>query len=96
MLKHKAQQKKSKLEVVTGDFELHFEEVVNRNRFIVLILVTGSLILLAMLVPGFAYYSQAGVDNTLLEAEGGKVINSENIILSNPEVVEFKVKRKDN
>ena len=96
MLKHKAQQKKSKLEVVTGDFELHFEEVVNRNRFIVLILVTGSLILLAMLVPGFAYYSQAGVDNALLEAEGGKVINSENIILSNPEVVEFKVKRKDN
>jgi len=96
MLKHKAQQKKSKLEVVTGDFELHFEEVVNRNRFIVLILVTGSLILLAMLVPGFAYYSQAGVDNTLLEAEGGKVINSENIILSNPEAIEFRVKRIGN
>ena len=40
MLKHKAQQKKSKSEVVTGDFELHFEEVVNRNRFIVSILVS--------------------------------------------------------
>jgi len=96
MLKHKAQQKKSKSEVVTGDFELHFEEVVNRNRFIVLILVTGSLILLAMLVPGLAYYSQAGVDNALLEAEGGKVINSENIILSNPEAIEFRVKRIGN
>lgn len=96
MVKHKAQQKKSKSEVVTGDFELHFEEVVNYNRFIVLILVTGSLILLAMMVPGLAYDSQAGVDNTLLEAEGGKVINSENIILSNPEVVEFKVKRIGN
>lgn len=67
-------------EVVTGAFELHFEDVVHRNRFLVIALFAAALVLLAAFVPTVVYRSLARPDNISVEVENG--------IISNPELVE--------
>lgn len=79
MANGKLGRKKQHAEIVTGDFELHFEEVVNRNRYTLVALITGGLLLLTILVPGVTYYSQAKTKNTLIEAESGQLINDLNV-----------------
>lgn len=79
MANGKLNRRKTRPEIVTGDFELHFEEVVNRNRYSLVALLTGGLLVLTLLVPGVVYYSQADVGNVLIEAEDGNQINKGNI-----------------
>ena len=89
--------KKHNPEVVTGDFELHFEEVVNRNRYTLVALFTSGLLLLALLVPGAVYYSTADTNIISIEAENGYISAQENIIESSDDMtasdntyIEFK------
>lgn len=81
----KLTRKKHQAEIVTGDFELHFEDVVNRNRYSVIAFITGGLLLLTLVVPGAVYYSRADTNNSLIEAENGKIINQESVNTITPE-----------
>lgn len=72
----KTTKEKHRPEVVTGDFELHFEDVVNRNRYALVALFASGLVLLAVFVPSAVYQSMAGNDKVSVEAEQGEVANS--------------------
>jgi hypothetical protein len=65
---------------VTGNFELQYEEVVRRNRFIIIALSATGLIALAAFIPSAVYYSTARSDEVILEAENGKFTNPNHII----------------
>ncbi|MCA9348425.1 hypothetical protein KC867_03380 [Candidatus Saccharibacteria bacterium] len=73
--KNKSAPKGSSGEIVTGSFELHFEEVISRNRFGIALLIAGGVLVLALITPGAVYYSQAGSRSTVIEAERGVVVN---------------------
>lgn len=70
-------QDKHKPEVVTGDFELHYEDVISRNRYLLVAVLSGGLVMLAAFVPSVVYRSAADTDRVSVEAEQGIVINPE-------------------
>lgn len=82
----KGRREKHKPEVVTGDFELHFEDVINRNKFTLAAILSGGLILLAVVVPGAVYYSAADTDIVSVEVEHGSVINPERVVKTESDV----------
>jgi len=67
---------KHKAEAVTGGFELHYEDVVNRNRFALIAVFASALVILAAFVPNVIDQSIADTDQISIEVEDGKVINS--------------------
>lgn len=79
--------KTRKPELVTGDFELHYEDIVNRNRFALVALIAFGLVLLAALTPKVADYSNADSDKFLIDIESGYMSNQDklNIISDDPE-----------
>ena len=90
--------KKQHPEVVTGDFELHFEEVVNRNRYTLVALLTSGILIMALVVPGAVYYSTADTNIISIEAEKGIIINKDNVLQSSDDntasdnsYIEFKI-----
>jgi hypothetical protein len=93
---------KHKPEVVTGDFELHYEDVVNRNRYAMVALLASGLVLLAVFVPSVVYRSVADTDNISVEAEQGRVINPElvtkvegDVTASDNSYIEFRLAPKE-
>ena len=78
---YKRRVEKRKPEVVTGEFELHYEDVVNRNRFVVVALFANALVLLAAFIPSAVYQSVARPDQISVEAENGMIINPELVTL---------------
>lgn len=82
---------KRKPQVVTGDFELHYEEVISRNRYALVAVFAAGLVLIAAFVPGAVYQSVAENDRVSIEAERGKVVNPEFV-----EIVEGDVSASDN
>lgn len=61
--------------VVTGNFSLHYEDVVKHNRYLVVTVVTAALLALTVFVPFAAYRSYAGNDRITVEAESGSAHN---------------------
>ncbi len=70
-------EKHKPVKAVTGDFELHYEDVINRNRFWIVALFASGLVLLAAFVPSAVYHSVAEQDQVSIEAETGLIINPE-------------------
>jgi hypothetical protein len=66
---------KQKPEIVTGSFELHYEDVVNQNRFAIVLVFTSVLIAVAAFIPRVIDTSVADTDKVSIEAEKGDVIN---------------------
>lgn len=87
----KIRREKHKPEVVTGDFELHFEDVVNRNRYALVAVLASGFVLLAVFVPTAVYHSVAGNDKVSIEAESGSVINPDLV-----EIVDNDMTASDN
>lgn len=73
----KSRRGKHKPEIVTGEFELHYEDVINKNRYALVALFASGLILLAAFVPSVVYESMADTDRVSIEAEAGIVANPE-------------------
>jgi hypothetical protein len=71
----RARVEKHKPEVVTGNFELHYEDIVKRNRFAVITIFATGLVLLAIFIPGAVYRSTANTDQVSVEVESGQFIN---------------------
>ena len=82
----KQRRDKHKPEIVTGQFELHYEDVINKNRFALVALFASGLILLAAFVPGAVYESTADTDRASMEVESGIIINPElvNLVEGDP------------
>jgi hypothetical protein len=63
--------KKHHPEVVTGSFDLHYEELVNRNRHMIIAVFAIGLVILAAVVPFAVFHSLAGGDFFGAEVETG-------------------------
>jgi hypothetical protein len=89
---------KHKPEVVTGNFELHYEDIVKDNRFAIITIFATGLVLLAVFIPGAVYQSTARPDQISVEAEAGLLVNPEfvnivdnDITASDDSYIEFRV-----
>ena len=54
---------------VTGSFELHYEEVMRRNRLAIIAFVATGLIAIAAFIPTAVYHSVAGTETVTVEPE---------------------------
>ena len=77
---NKEKRDKNKPEVVTGDFELHYEDVINRNRYALIALFSSGLVLLAVFVPSAMYHSVADTKHVSVEAERGTITNADKVL----------------
>ena len=67
--------------IVTGNFALHYEEVVHQNRmFVVAFLATG-LLAVAAFVPAAVYQSVADSQRVTVEIEQGTIINPSQVVI---------------
>ncbi len=89
---------KQKPDIITGDFELHYEDVVSRNRYSLVALLTSGLILLAAFIPNLVHHSAATTEVISIEAESGTIINGDfissiknDITASNGSYLEFNI-----
>lgn len=76
-LERKRREKTIKPEIVTGNFELHYEEIVSRNRIALVAVFATGLVLLAAFVPSAVYQSVADTDQVSVEVESGVVTRPE-------------------
>ncbi|MDQ3064743.1 MAG: hypothetical protein M3Q36_00530 [bacterium] len=72
-----------KPEVVTGGFELHFEDVIHRNRAAMIALFATGLVAITAFIPGAVFQSYAREDHVSLEAESGIIINPDLVTIVN-------------
>lgn len=96
---NKNRRDKTKPEVITGDFELHYEDVINRNRYALVAVFASGLVLLAVFVPSAVYYSTADTDRVSVEAESGLITNPQLVTKAGGDAtaseggfIEFKLK----
>lgn len=61
--------------VVTGNFELNYEDVLRRNRFVIIALMATSLLAVAAFIPSAVYQSTADSQRITVEVENGKITN---------------------
>ena len=72
---HKHQDRVDRPVVITGNFELHYEEVIRRNRFVVIALVLSGLLAVAAFIPAAINQSTADSQRVTVEVENGKITN---------------------
>lgn len=94
----KVKHDKRRPRAVTGDFELHYEDVITRNRYALVALFASGLVLLAVFIPSAVYHSVADTKNTSVEAENGLIVNPEfvtkvegDVTASENSYIEFRV-----
>lgn len=73
----KTRRDKHKPAVITGEFELHYEDVINKNRYALVALFASGLVLIAAFVPSAVYESTANTERVSVEAESGYITNPE-------------------
>ncbi len=61
--------------VITGNFELLYEDVVHRNRFVIVGFVLTGLLAVAAFIPTAVYQSTADSQRTIVEVENGVITN---------------------
>lgn len=96
----KTRREKRRPQAVTGSFELHYEDVINRNRFALVALFASGLVLLAVFVPSVVYHSVADTGRVSIEAESGALANPElvtrvegDMSASGNSYIEFQLRR---
>lgn len=71
--------KEHKAEVVTGNFELHYEDIVHKHRIAIIAVFASALVLLAVFVPKAVYQTIAEPEEVNVEVESGIIENPENV-----------------
>jgi hypothetical protein len=71
----KHQDRVDRPDVITGNFELHYEEVVHRNRFVIVAFIATGLLAVAAFIPSAVYESTADSQRVSVEVESGKITN---------------------
>jgi len=67
--------------VITGNFDLHYEDIIRRNRFVVIGFVATGLLAIAAFIPAAVYRSTADSQRVIVQAEDGKVTNPAQVIV---------------
>lgn len=67
--------------VITGKFDLHYEDVVRRNRFVIIAFVLTGLLAVAAFIPAAVYESTADSQRIIIEAEKGNVSNPDGLTI---------------
>lgn len=65
--------------VVTGRFDLHYEDVVRRNKFIIIVFALSGLLAVAAFIPAAVYESTADSQRIIIEVENGSITNPNSI-----------------
>ena len=61
--------------VITGNFELQYEEVVHRNRFFIITFILTGMLAVGAFIPAAVYQSTADSKRIIIEAESGTILN---------------------
>jgi hypothetical protein len=70
-------------EVITGNFELQYEEVVHRNRFVIIAFALTGILAVAAFIPAAVYQSTADNQRVIVEVENGRVTNPKQVTVVN-------------
>jgi predicted xylose isomerase-like sugar epimerase len=60
---------------ITGNFELHYEDVIHRNKAFIITFIATGLIAVAAFIPSAVYQSTADSQRVTVEVEAGKITN---------------------
>ena len=69
--------------VITGNFDLHYEDVVHRNRFAIIAFVLTGMLAVAAFIPAAVYRSTADSKRIIVEVENGKITNPSKVTVIN-------------
>lgn len=61
--------------IITGNFDLSYEDVVHRNRLVIIAFIASGLLAVAAFMPAAVYRSTADSQRIILQAEDGTVTN---------------------
>ena len=64
---------------ITGNFELHYEDVVHHNRFFVITFILTGMLAVGAFIPAAVYQSTADSKRIIVEVENGTIINPSQI-----------------
>jgi hypothetical protein len=85
--------------VITGNFELHYEDVIRRNRFIIIAFAVTGMLGIAAFIPAAVYRGVADSQRVTVEVESGEITNPAQVTIfkNDPAVggngyIEFTVK----
>jgi len=67
--------------VITGNFDLHYEDVLRHNRFVVIAFIVSGLLAVAAFMPAAVYRSTADSQRIIIQAEDGKVTNPSQVTI---------------
>lgn len=73
--RNKHQKRVDRPNVITGSFDMHYEDVVRRNRFVVVAFLATGLLAVAAFIPAAVYESTADSKRVTVDAENGKITN---------------------
>ncbi len=79
--KSKHQRRVDRPNVITGNFDLHYEDVVRRNRFAIVAFLATGLLAVAAFIPAAVYESTADSKRVTVEVENGKITNPSQITI---------------
>jgi uncharacterized protein YbcV (DUF1398 family) len=68
-------------DAITGNFELHYEDVIHRNRAFIITFIATGLLAIAAFVPAAVYKSTADSQRVIIEVESGKITNPTQITI---------------
>ena len=61
--------------VITGNFELHYEDVLRRNRLAIVAFMVTGMLAVAAFIPAAVYQSTADNERVTIDVETGKITN---------------------
>ena len=69
--------------IITGNFDLHYEDVIKHNRYVIIALMSTGLLALAAFIPAAVYQSTADSQRVVVEVENGKITNPAQLTIIN-------------
>lgn len=66
---------------ITGNFELHYEDVIHRNRFVIIAFVLTGMLAVGAFIPAAVYQSTADSKRIIIEVEDGEITNPAQITI---------------
>lgn len=73
--RNKRQARVDRPALITGNFDLHYEDVIQHNRFVIIAVIVTGLLAVAAFIPAAVYETTADSQRVIIEAENGKITN---------------------
>lgn len=79
--RNKHQSRVDRPTVITGKFDLHYEDVVHQNRFVLVAFLATGLLAVAAFIPAAVYRSTADSQRVIIEVEEGTITNPSQVTI---------------